>query len=175
MITKGEINKWVGHKDFGRIACIDFDGCICEFDGWQGPNVFGKPVIGASSHMALLKAYGWTIYIYSSRLVTLELVTWLADHHIVYDNINGRKTPHGTYLLQSYNVSDEEYPTEYPQYCEWDHNPRLCSTKPIASVYIDDMNVENEGKNYDFEKWQSVTSRLLERFGRSSDTPDVMH
>lgn len=156
-------NKWFGSPDFGKIICVDFDGVIAKFDGWRGPNVFGDPIPGAAEALIYLHLTGWTIYIFTSRLVTKELVTWLYANGIPFDDINGRVAITGDNpnycFLQTYDGMDchESMP--------WKLNPSNSSFKPIASVYLDDMNFENGGKNYDAAKWELVAKDLWFRFG----------
>lgn len=175
-------DSWKGTKDFGRIVCVDFDGVICEFNGWQGPNAFGKPIIGAAHTLAKLTMDGWYVCIFTTRLVTIELIDWLNEHHVLFDDINGRvvmrdrigrntKMPlmaHPVYdecviKIQHYNSGNVNYSPSLPDFY-WRHNPQFASIKPIASVYLDDMSWENEGKNYTEETWERIYLSLSQRF-----------
>lgn len=72
-----------------KTICIDFDGVIHDYsNGWQGVDVFGKPVSGAKEGTAALKKAGWSIIIYTTRNDSQALRSWLQDNNISYDNIN---------------------------------------------------------------------------------------
>lgn len=72
-----------------KTICIDFDGVIHDYSkGWQGVDVFDKPVSGAKEGTAALKGQGWTIIIYTTRNDTPALRQWLQENHITYDHIN---------------------------------------------------------------------------------------
>lgn len=169
------IDSWKNAKDFGKILSVDFDGVICKFDGWKGPNIFGDPIEGAALTLRKLYETGWYICIFTTRLVTIELVNYLNEHSIPFDDINGRvRVLNRGYLceVQFYTNEDDNFSYEtihkngarIPVPFYWRHNPEFASIKPIASVYLDDMNWENEGKNYTKETWERVYLSLSQRF-----------
>lgn len=72
-----------------KTICIDFDGVIHDYSrGWQGVDVFDRPVNGAKEGTAALKEKGWTIIIYTTRNDTPALRSWLEKNDISYDYIN---------------------------------------------------------------------------------------
>lgn len=116
-----------------RTICIDFDGVLHDYkDGYQGQDVFGVPVKGASEATKALKLNGWCIIIFTCRSNTEAFRKWLSDNEIAYDFIN--ENP--------YQPKDAD------------------SKKPIADVYLDDCALKFEG-NWDdtigqiekFETW----------------------
>lgn len=172
-------DPWVGKTVFVPTICIDFDGVISDFsEGWKGPNVFGDVVVSASECISIIKSLGWRVVIFTSRLVTKELVLYLRENKILYDEING--FPHhfistnlasNCNFLQSYEEEENYYnhyfdhSTSEKQYGTfWSHHinfPTQVSFKPIATVYLDDMNVENGGQNYTKEKWSLVMDHII--------------
>lgn len=117
-----------------KTICIDFDGVIHDYSkGWQGVDVFDKPVSGAREGTAALKEQGWMIIIYTTRNDTPALRQWLQENHITYDHINNNPNqPEG---------SDKG--------------------KLIANVYLDDRGILFDGnwekaveKTLSFLPWQ---------------------
>lgn len=166
--------SWVGAPNFGKIISIDLDGVILEFKGWQGEDVFGAPVDGAASCIRKLRENGWYVVIFTTRLVTTALVSYLLRWDIKYDDINARvvwraykgsstnneRVYSKLVRLQRYGRSSVDY-TPYDRRWYWKHNPERASIKPIASVYVDDMNWENGGQQYTRDKWETLTMKLL--------------
>ena len=117
-----------------KTICIDFDGVIHDYSkGWQGVDVFDRPVNGAKEGTAALKEKGWTIIIYTTRNDTPALRAWLEENSISYDYINvNPNQPEG---------SDKG--------------------KLIANVYLDDRGILFDGnweeaieKTFGFTPWQ---------------------
>lgn len=158
--------------NFGKILCCDLDGVVLEFKGWSGANKFGTPIPTAVETLRKLHNDDWVILLCTSRLVTKELVFFLSEIGLdFYTDINGRVDKNGKVMIQFYvnspPILDNRNFTEkeVDQYItRWLHNPPNSSTKPIASVYLDDMSVENGGKNYTLEKWKWVYDTLTTRF-----------
>jgi len=72
-----------------KTICVDFDGVIADYSkGFQGENVFGLPLPGASDGMKQLKKDGWRVIIFTCRPATPQLAAYLATHQIPYDGIN---------------------------------------------------------------------------------------
>jgi len=55
--TKGE--RWIG---------VDLDGTLAKYDGWKGEDVIGDPVPGARELLVGLKARGFKIALWTSRM-----------------------------------------------------------------------------------------------------------
>ena len=58
-----------------KTICIDFDGVIANYQGWQGTDKFGEPVPGVQNATKVLKEEGYTIIIFTTRKVTAALKT----------------------------------------------------------------------------------------------------
>jgi len=161
-----DITAWAGTKDFGKIISIDLDGVILQYEGWRGPTVFGPPVEGAADAIRVLRKLGWYVCIFTTRLVSESLIEHLRKYKIEYDDINGRVgfNNTGKYVrVQRYNRSFVNY-KEHHRRWYWRHNPEYASIKPIASVYLDDMNFERGGKQYTQKDWDNVVDTLRRRW-----------
>jgi len=101
--------------------CIDLDGTLAEYHGWDGEwTEIGEPLPGAWEFCRELRRLGWRIIIHTCRGDLEAVRTWLDAHTIAYDGIN----------------------------CT-EHNAEGSSAKPIADVYLDDRAVRFEG-NFTF-------------------------
>lgn len=101
-----------------KTICIDFDGVIHDYSkGWQGVDVFNKPVNGAKEGTTALREAGWMIIIYTTRNDTPALRAWLEENQITYDHIN-------------YNPNQPEGSDK---------------GKLIANVYLDDRGILFDG------------------------------
>ena len=117
-----------------KTICIDFDGVIHDYSkGYQGDDVFDKPVEGASEGLKALKEAGWTIILFTTRKSTGALYDFLADNDLTVDYVN------------------------------WNPDqPKNSSGKLIADVYLDDRGICFDGDwkkavelIKDFKPWQS--------------------
>jgi hypothetical protein len=165
-----------GVLDFGKVISFDLDGVILKYDGWQGPDKFGSVIPGAVETMKRLRREGWYITIFTTRLVTTKLVDYLFNLGVPYDDINGRVVPmdgasREVTRLRVHTIAFQEYggaEVNYGSVCDpvhyWAHNPPWASIKPFASVYVDDMNWENEGRNFDESTWMKLNESLKRRF-----------
>lgn len=105
------------NKKHQKTIAIDFDGVLADYsNGWQGDDVFGEVVDGASAATEVLKNDGWRIIIFTTRKVSDKLKEWLKDNKISYDYIN-------------------ENPDQ----------PESASGKVIADIYLDDRAVTFRG------------------------------
>jgi hypothetical protein len=101
-------------KSMGKTICVDFDGVIADYsDGFQGVDVFGKPIEGASKTLHELHDAGVKIIIFTTRQDTPALRAYLEQNNIPFDEINRN--------------SDQP-----------DHTNE---GKPIADAYVDDRAV----------------------------------
>lgn len=96
-----------------KTICIDFDGVIASYQGWEGADKFGDPVPGVQSALKVLRQEGYRIIIFTTRKVTAALKKYLKDNDITYDYIN--RNP---------------------------DQPKDAGTdKPVADIYLDDRAV----------------------------------
>ena len=100
-----------------KTICIDFDGVIHDYSkGYQGDDVFDKPVEGACEGLKALKEAGWTIILFTTRKSTAKLYDFLAEHDLTVDYVN------------------------------WNPDqPKNSSGKLIADVYLDDRGICFDG------------------------------
>lgn len=79
--------------------CIDFDGVLHDYSkGWQGEDVFNKPMDGAKDFVDRLKKEGWEVCILTSRTPSDKLKQFFTDNEIPYDMITSEKVPAKVYL-----------------------------------------------------------------------------
>lgn len=97
--------------------CVDFDGTISQYDGWQGSDVCGPPILGAVETVREWHNLGHTIIIFTCRADTSVVVDWCCRNGVPYDAIN-----------------------EDPKAI-----PGSTSGKPLADVYIDDKAIRFDG------------------------------
>jgi len=153
-------NYYDDKSTFGKIICCDVDGVILDFHGiggYMGQNIFGsvKPI--ASQILTLLKLEGWKIVLYTTRLVTPVLVNHLTSNSVPFDDINGRVSKDGNIRYQYYAPMGR--PIDYSPFdidSFWKHNPTQAGCKPIASVYLDDLDWRQSGKDFSKEDWKQV-------------------
>ena len=101
-----------------KTICIDLDGTIAEFaSGWQGEEVFGKPIKNSIQIIKKLKKEGWKIIIFTTRGDIPLIENYLYIQGIPYDEINKN--------------SDNPIGTN--------------KGKPIADIYIDDRAIQFQG------------------------------
>jgi hypothetical protein len=89
MDVLSEMADGIGAACHPQTIAVDFDGVIADYShGYQGPDVFGMAVSGASDGMKSLQKNGWRIIIFTTRPDTPVLRAWLAANQIPYDAIN---------------------------------------------------------------------------------------
>jgi hypothetical protein len=71
-----------------RIIAVDFDGTLCEYDGWKGPAHFGKPIPGVVKTLRELKKLSWAVVIWTTRKNDHALRAHLEKYNVPYDYIN---------------------------------------------------------------------------------------
>jgi adenylylsulfate kinase len=96
-----------------KTICVDFDGVIAEYEGYEGDDKFGEPVDGVQNALKVLKEHNYTIIVFTTRKNTAALRKYLKENDITYDYIN-----------------------ENP-----DQPKNSNSGKPVADVYLDDRAV----------------------------------
>ena len=100
-----------------RYACVDLDGTIAHYDGWKGEDHFGDPVSGVQEALGRLRAEGWVIIVFTTRLDTARIEGYLKRNSIPYDYVNRNPEVPG----------DDR------------------SGKPFAHVYVDDRAIPFDG------------------------------
>jgi hypothetical protein len=77
----------VTNKELQPTACVDFDGVIAEYSGFQGIGVFGKPIGGTVEALQQLHNDGWHIIVFTSRVEQDRIASYLRNNGIPYDEI----------------------------------------------------------------------------------------
>lgn len=97
----------------GQSVCVDLDGVLSHYDGWQGVEHFGDPISGAVDFTKSLSQI-FRVVIFTARLhgsrdqeVVLPLVQgWLDRHGFAYDEIyTGSGKPFATAYIDDRGLS----------------------------------------------------------------------
>jgi len=64
-----------------RIVCVDFNGVLDAYQGWQGPKHFDAPRPGARTFLEALSRRGYTIVVFTTRYAP-DVWHWLRAHHL---------------------------------------------------------------------------------------------
>ena len=100
-----------------KYVCVDLDGTIAHYQGWQGETHFGEPVEGVQEALGRLKTAGWQIIIFTTRGNSKLVADYLNSHSIPFDCIN--QNP--------------------------DQPENTFRGKPYAEAYIDDRGIQFNG------------------------------
>lgn len=89
-----------------RAVCVDLDGVLAKYDGWQGLHHIGEPYPQARGFMQVLKGHNLHLIVHTTRCcVGLQeesegtlvryVQAWLESHDIPYDEIwTGKGKPY---------------------------------------------------------------------------------
>ncbi|MDD4482689.1 MAG: hypothetical protein PHP18_05675 [Bacilli bacterium] len=76
-----------------KSVCVDLDGVLARYDGWQGIEIIGDPIPNAKEFMEVLYEKYYVI-IHTTRAETKEgcqiVHRWLHKHKIHHDKIVGK-------------------------------------------------------------------------------------
>jgi hypothetical protein len=108
----------MGKKEV-KIAAVDFDATIAQYDGWKGKGVFGEPIDGVRNALNMLRMEGWIIAVNTTRSEVDQIKSYLRKYDIHFDYVNSS-----------------------PRNGEQDLSP----SKIAADVYIDDRSLRFMGK-----------------------------
>jgi phosphoglycolate phosphatase-like HAD superfamily hydrolase len=74
------------------IACVDLNGVLDVYTGWQGAAHFDPPRPGAREFLAALRQRGYRIVIFTTRY-DRDVWTWVHEHGLVplVDDVTDRK------------------------------------------------------------------------------------
>jgi hypothetical protein len=61
------------------IACVDFNGVLDSYTGWQGPSHFDPPRPGARAFLDALASRGFDIVVFTTRHPD-DVWRWLREH-----------------------------------------------------------------------------------------------
>lgn len=71
-------------------VCVDFDGVIHNYAGWNGPEPTGEPIPGAKEAIRSLRGRGLRVEIFSTR-PRENIQTWLTRYGIEVDDVRDGK------------------------------------------------------------------------------------
>lgn len=100
-----------------KYICVDLDGTIAHYKGWQGHDHFGDPIDGVQAALQRIQSAGFKIIIHTTRSNKDLISAYLNRHSIPFDYIN-----------------------ENP-----DQPDGAIGGKPMAEAYIDDRAVQFNG------------------------------
>ena len=91
--------------------CVDFDGTIAEYDGWEGKSIFGKILPGVKEALGKLYNNGIEIIIYTCRGEIDAIEQYLETNEVPYHYINvNPRQPEGTSdvkLMSDWYIDDK--------------------------------------------------------------------
>jgi hypothetical protein len=61
-----------------RILCVDFNGVLDSYSGWQGPDHFDPPRTGARQFLEALASRGYDVVIFTTRYPD-DVWRWLKE------------------------------------------------------------------------------------------------
>jgi hypothetical protein len=78
--------------DDRRIACIDLNGVLDSYTGWQGSDHFDPPRPGAHAFLEALRARGLRVIVFTTRYPD-DVRDWLRAHGLdsLVDDVTDRK------------------------------------------------------------------------------------
>jgi hypothetical protein len=74
------------------IVCVDLNGVLDAYSGWQGSDHFDPPRPGAREFLAALRERGYSVVIFTTRY-SQDVWDWAASHGLtqLIDDITDRK------------------------------------------------------------------------------------
>jgi len=91
----------------GKRICIDLDGVIHKYSkGYDDGTLYDIPTPGAIDFINNLKEQGYTVYIFTARLLDFkdfnlalkQIESWLEKYKVPYDHITCLKVPADAYI-----------------------------------------------------------------------------
>lgn len=83
------------HKE--KIVSIDFDGVLSQYNGWQGKDIIGKPIIGAKEFILSLINSGYKPVVFTTRKPSL-ISSWLKKFNFPDIEVTNTKYPSLVYI-----------------------------------------------------------------------------
>lgn len=96
--TKRERRPAARRERQRRAVCVDLDGVLARYDGWNGPDKIGKPIPGAREFLESLREK-YRVVVYSSRLSSDSagreeilrmrhfIEKWLTENGLPFDEV----------------------------------------------------------------------------------------
>lgn len=87
------------YKAGKKTICVDFDGVLAQYSGWQGPDHLGESMPGAREFLKTLAAMGFEIVVHTTRDI-LAVGAWLHNHNLtgLINRITNQKAPAVAYI-----------------------------------------------------------------------------
>jgi len=87
------------YKKKPKHVCVDFDGVLAEYTGWQGPEHLGEPRAGARAFLESIIDLGMRVIILTTRDPN-AVHAWLLDYqlHDLVDRVTREKPPALAYI-----------------------------------------------------------------------------
>lgn len=71
-----------------KVALVDLDGIILEYDGWKGSDHFSDVKKGAREGLSKLKKLGYDIVVWTTRGNSQKVAEHLKEKQIPFDYVN---------------------------------------------------------------------------------------
>lgn len=77
-----------------KTVCLDLDGTVAEYDGWQGPHHIGPPKRGAIAAILTLQLAGLGVVICTARDDVAPVEAWVRAHGLAVRVTNEKPKAH---------------------------------------------------------------------------------
>src|SRR5436189_2797713 len=79
-------------RDDKLIVCVDLNGVLDAYGGWQGPEHWDPPREGAAEFLGSLREHGFRVVIFTTRFAD-DAKRWLVEHDLLQyvDEVTDRK------------------------------------------------------------------------------------
>lgn len=78
------------YKAGPKIICVDLDGVLAQYSGWQGPDHIGDPLPGAREFLDSLNDMGYEIVIFSTRSPA-AVIAWVQKYDLARNYFVGAR------------------------------------------------------------------------------------
>ncbi len=87
------------YKAEPKTICVDLDGVLAQYTGWQGPDHIGEPMPGARGFLFDLRVRGYEVVIHTTRQYP-GVWDWLIKHNLqdFISGITSSKVPAVAYI-----------------------------------------------------------------------------
>ena len=80
-------------------VCIDFDGVLAEYHGWEGEHHHGKPLPGVKAFLEKLRMANIDVIVLTSRESKEHILAWFKRYGLpIPVEITNRKIPANAYI-----------------------------------------------------------------------------
>ncbi len=85
--------------DSRPVVCVDLDGVLNAYDGWQGADFFHPPRRGAREFLETLNASGYRVIVFTVRWAP-HVEAWLEQHGLraYVSEVTDKKPPAHVYV-----------------------------------------------------------------------------